>query len=402
MICIQERYLRYNRIALLTIGLWPYQRQSSNLVRLQLVLFLGILISYITFQFSRLLFRTASLEFIIKMLSVITFFIFFLTKYISFVLNMKTMRYLIERLQYVHNRLQDKNEIAIYDKYGIIAKRCTIVIILAGISAIFILIGVQCCPYIFDIIMSKNETHIRYLIIILRKYYVTEGNYFDIFTIYCILILHMNVTIIMGTFTLVATGAMMLSYFIFICAMFKIASYRLERAMTNTSQSITSKNGKMIYKELICSVDIHRKAMEFAKYFICNFEGSVFILVVMTVFCLSLNIFRIFQITLHADETDELLILHIVVTMVILSYMFIGNYVGQKITDYNNDIFFTAYNIQWYTASLNVQKVILFLLQRGSRIFTLKVGGLFTASLECFASITSASISYFSVMYSKQ
>jgi len=44
---------------------------------------------------------------------------------------------------------------------------------------------------------------------------------------------------------------------------------------------------------------------------------------------------------LYADETDELLILYIVVAMVTLSYMFVGNYVGQKVMDYNNDIFFT-------------------------------------------------------------
>jgi predicted DCC family thiol-disulfide oxidoreductase YuxK len=39
------------------------------------------------------------------------------------------MRYLIERLQYVHNDLQDANEIAIYDKYGKIAKRVTVMLI---------------------------------------------------------------------------------------------------------------------------------------------------------------------------------------------------------------------------------------------------------------------------------
>jgi len=39
------------------------------------------------------------------------------------------MRYLIERLQYVHNDLQDGNEIAIYDKYGKVAKRVTIILI---------------------------------------------------------------------------------------------------------------------------------------------------------------------------------------------------------------------------------------------------------------------------------
>jgi len=32
--------------------------------------------------------------------------------------------------------------------------------------------------------------------------------------------------------------------------------------MTNTPRSVNLKNGIIIYKQLICSVDIHRKAME--------------------------------------------------------------------------------------------------------------------------------------------
>lgn len=39
------------------------------------------------------------------------------------------MRRILERLQYIYNDLKDKNEIAIYDKYGKIAKRITIIFI---------------------------------------------------------------------------------------------------------------------------------------------------------------------------------------------------------------------------------------------------------------------------------
>jgi len=39
------------------------------------------------------------------------------------------MKCLIERLQHVYNGLQDRNEITIYDKYGTVAKRVTIIII---------------------------------------------------------------------------------------------------------------------------------------------------------------------------------------------------------------------------------------------------------------------------------
>jgi len=50
-ISFEERYFSFNRMALLAAGLWPYQQ--SKFARLQLVLFLGILISFITFQVYR-------------------------------------------------------------------------------------------------------------------------------------------------------------------------------------------------------------------------------------------------------------------------------------------------------------------------------------------------------------
>jgi len=50
-------------------------------------------------------------------------------------------------------------------------------------------------------------------------------------------------------------------------------------------------------------------------------------------------------------------------------------------------LFLCRYNIPWYLAPLNIQKLILFLLQRGSKVFTLSFGGLITGSLENFASV---------------
>jgi len=94
-----------------------------------------------------------------------------------------------------------------------------------GICGLFVLTGVQSCPYFFDIIMAKNETHAYYLIPLLSKYYIMEEKHFYILIVYCVLILHMNLTCVVGTFVLVSTGTMMLSYLIFTCGMFKIARY---------------------------------------------------------------------------------------------------------------------------------------------------------------------------------
>lgn len=48
MICLQTQHFNINRILLLIIGLWPYQR--SPLVEFQLILFYGILMTFIVFQ----------------------------------------------------------------------------------------------------------------------------------------------------------------------------------------------------------------------------------------------------------------------------------------------------------------------------------------------------------------
>ncbi|XP_018361728.1 PREDICTED: uncharacterized protein LOC108760342 [Trachymyrmex cornetzi] len=80
--------------------------------------------------------------------------------------------------------------------------------------------------------------------------------------------------------------------------------------------------------------------------------------------------------------------------------MFLANYMGQNIIDHNNHVFFTAYNVQWYRMPLHIQKVILFLLQRDTKKFVLNVGGIFEGSVEHFATLMKASVSYFTVIYS--
>ncbi|XP_014479024.1 PREDICTED: uncharacterized protein LOC106746707 [Dinoponera quadriceps] len=67
--------------------------------------------------------------------------------------------------------------------------------------------------------------------------------------------------------------------------------------------------------------------------------------------------------------------------------MFMGNYTAQQVTDHNNDVFVSVYNVRWYTAPLRIQKIILFLLQRGGKAFNLTLGGLFVASLRNAASV---------------
>ncbi|XP_032687824.1 odorant receptor 4-like [Odontomachus brunneus] len=82
--------------------------------------------------------------------------------------------------------------------------------------------------------------------------------------------------------------------------------------------------------------------------------------------------------------------------------MFFFNYLGQEITDHNNNIFLSTYNTCWYMAPLSIQKLILLLLQRGNKPYSMSTAGLFVASIQFFAKLTNASLSYFTVLYSVQ
>ncbi|KAH0952632.1 Or9e33 [Eciton burchellii] len=392
-ISFQERYFSFNRIILLASGLWPYQQ--SKLTRLQITFFSGILLGNLVFQFSRLLFVEYTFDFTIRILTASFYFTFFTIKYIFFLRNMETMKYLMERLQNIYNNLRDKNEIAIYDKYGKIARRITITFTIVEIFSLLFAATLECWGYGLDA-LSKNRTYSRRLKLLVCKYFAIQEKYFYFLS------LHLNIVHIIGSFSLVAVSTMIFSYVKHICGMFRIASYRLKRAIkSNMLQNISIKNEIMIHEDIISAVDIHCKAMEFDKFLTNNMEGSFFFIILITVLCMSFSLYRISRIQSPTEEMEEI-ILYFLFIISILSYLFLVNYAGQEVTDYNDHVFFTAYNISWYQAPLQIQKLILFLLQRGSKAFTWNVGGLFIISFECFASLASTSVSYFTIMLSFQ
>ncbi|XP_025155310.1 uncharacterized protein LOC112588748 isoform X1 [Harpegnathos saltator] len=231
---------------------------------------------------------------------------------------------------------------------------------------------------------------------IVTEYFIDQEKYFYI------IILHMDVAFCIGAIAMIGTGTWLVVSLKHACSIFKIASYRIELAIANNCFINNDLEDKItIYERITYAVDIHCKAMQFAKNVITSFDSTFFFLIVVGVASLSFNLFRVFQVMSSGNDMEEM-ILRLLTGMIIIIYMFLANYAGQEITDHNDYIYLTAYNVCWYIAPLHVQKLILFLLQRGSKTFSLTVGGLFAASLECFASLASASVSYFTVMYSTQ
>ncbi|XP_025073957.1 uncharacterized protein LOC105426783 [Pogonomyrmex barbatus] len=104
----------------------------------------------------------------------------------------------------------------------------------------------------------------------------------------------MNTFICTGATTLTGTGTMLLGYMEHGCGMFKIASYRMEQAMTiKVFKKISTKDEIMIHKEIIYAIDIHRKAIKYVELLLSNFEGSFILLILVGVISLSLNLFAV-------------------------------------------------------------------------------------------------------------
>ncbi|EZA51611.1 hypothetical protein DMN91_004428 [Ooceraea biroi] len=393
-ICIEKRFFNLNRLLLLPFGLWPGKKTKFTL--LQGTLLCSFLMSSIAFLLSRLFIAECSFDFVVRIFSSTTFYVMLAIPSISFWINRRNIKYLLDQVQYIYDRLKDRNEIAIYDKYGYIAKHITIIVtvlLACGLCFSFVILY---WPYVLDAVMPKNESYALRTMEIVTKYFKVSEKY------YVLVLVHLNMACSVGLITLIATGTMMMSYFKHACGMFEIASYRIEQAMAIELLHIFDmKNEIIIYRKIICAVDIHRKAMEFAKCFVTSIEGSFFVLVITTVLCMSFNLFRVFQIELPMEKMEEVL-LHLLSVMLILLIMFLANNTGQEIIDHSNNVYVITYNISWYLAPIRIQKLILFLLQRSNKIFTLSIGGLFTISLECFATLVSASMSYFTFMYSMQ
>ncbi|KAF3054231.1 Odorant receptor 397 [Nylanderia fulva] len=353
MINVETNYFSINKLLLRTLGLWPYQQ--SNLTRFQFIFLSTILTTHVIFQFTVFFSQRCTPDLITKVLS-------------SGILFVKD---LLEQLVHICNELKDENELAIINEYGCNGIRYTKLLIVIGISSIFLCTFASLWSEILDIILPTNVSR-SHNFLIMTEYFIDQQKYFYI------ILVHYILSIVIGMAVVIAISAMLITYFQYICGMLKIASYRIKRAMNiNILQNINEMKYIFIHEGLIY---------------------NVVLLIIFGVLMMSITLFQILSIE---GDIMECLMASIVAFGSVL-YMFVSNYIAQTVMNHNEHIFITAYNVKWYIAPLCIQKMILFLLQRNSKIFILNVGGLFIGSIETFATLVKTSVSYFTVIYSTQ
>ncbi|EZA54423.1 hypothetical protein X777_05655 [Ooceraea biroi] len=393
---MDTHFLYLHRISLVAVGLWPYHRTINDYkIRVHICIIIILFLLLLHILLTTFLTTEWTIDLIIEILSISLFLLLCIIQYNCFWHNTHGVKHILENLQYVCSELKDENEIAIIKKYGHIAKCFAIVFTLLTICGLFILTLLPFLPRIFSIFSLVNESKSYCNIYIRTEYFVDQEKYF-----YFIL-LHLYVAQYITGGILLGAAILLAGYITYFCGLFNIASYRIEQAMQiiNSDEICNWKNKMEIDKKLSHAVDIHRTALEFTEFYLYNFERTYFLIIAIIVICLSLHLFGIFQAVRFVFRIEDFVI-HCGFTLGILGCSLGGNYLSQAITDHYSYIFSTAYNVRWYIAPVRVQRLILFLLQTGAKAYDIKLGGFCTLSLENFASLSTASISYFTVIYS--
>ncbi|XP_011863901.1 PREDICTED: odorant receptor 22c-like isoform X2 [Vollenhovia emeryi] len=146
---------------------------------------------------------------------------------------------------------------------------------------------------------------------------------------------------------------------------------------------------KISYGNMIIFIRLHYNIIQFISM-IEIYHTIPFILDLLgMVIALSLALTQVLNI-----DNFEAAIRAVGVSIVTLSYLFISNYMGQRITDVSTSACEKVYNSAWYNADVFEQRSLLLILKRRFRPLVLSARRFYVMSLPSFGSILRTAISY--------
>ncbi|XP_025160093.1 odorant receptor 94a-like [Harpegnathos saltator] len=243
-------------------------------------------------------------------------------------------------------------------------------------------------------IFPLNETRPRQPYAI-TEYFVDKRRYHNL------LLCHWLVGVYLSFFVLITTITLHIVYIEHICGMLSVASYRIQHSIDHYVSHNPPKKEDVIFQNINVAVDLHRKALMCSLFLSTAFASDFFFTIVLSVLSFSLNLLRLIKVILLLKNISELL-MSIILVSAHFVIIFLEHYYGQKITNHNDKIFYNAYNTEWYTVPVRIQKLFLFIMKNTTKAYVLNIGNFIMASLEGFTKLMSLSISYFTVMYSLQ
>ncbi|XP_072744267.1 uncharacterized protein [Anoplolepis gracilipes] len=371
-----DRYYKFSRTLLTVLGLWPYYTniQFRNIQRTFFILLLSFSICV---QLGKILTSVHDLESFLQIVSFVIPCLVFCLKYSTFCIQAEAIKNIHAEIIYHWNTTKCKEELKILHQCSYFGYINTLLIATLFYSSLYMFLIMQISPKFLDLVTPLNESR-QYELLAIATFFFDQEKYF------APIFMHMTVALSVEITIIVATETISLLCMQHACALFEIASFRIQHVFDcEIHISVTEKNTKY-YTNIINAIIIHNRAIKFFEYLNDKFEISYFILLVLGVCSLSMNLFRV-ALAGFKEKMEELVGIGLLVICHFV-YMFINNFVAQRITNCSADIFYKTCELPWYSVSIRNQKLLQFIMQRSMKSckFTMLF---FDASLERFASI---------------
>ncbi|XP_076656420.1 uncharacterized protein LOC143361048 isoform X2 [Halictus rubicundus] len=314
----RQKYSTYYNVLYVT-GLWPYNQ--SLFAKILRIVFPVLTVCCIAIQVRTLRLIELSLYNVVLTLSYAFPMLLFLLRYVGFVVNFPVLRCLYENIENDYTTLNNRIESDILTKQIAETRRVVLTLLALSLGVTLFVVATLLLP---TLLHSKLQIH---YLKIFGFFYDETGLQTDLVCYHLVLVSTIGVIALAGTEATLAVSSF------YLCGLFEIASYRIQTAVKEMSDSTTPSS-----LNIGSAVRIHQRAVTLAADLTRNMLISYLVAIVAVIVSFAVNLYRLFLAVTLLEELDNV----VISTQFVLVHamiMFLNNYSGQKLISTSVEIF---------------------------------------------------------------
>ncbi|XP_067204057.1 odorant receptor 13a-like [Linepithema humile] len=396
----EERYYKLNKFFLSVTGLWPYQ--SARTAYLMRTIITISMMSSAFVQLSSFFTSNITMEYLVDIIPTLLPVLGSLIHLYIRVKHTDKLRELLNRMWNDWALQKTEDELKIMHEYAEISRLLTLHYSLQMYAIVVIYIVWVFTPEILDVILPMNESRpsIRPFNTEYIMFHDAELNYFYFLRSY-----EYSVVLLLPLI-FIASTVLFLAVTLHVCGMCKLLGYRAERLFCvkqdATRYDLISRT-KINYGNIAVLIRLHYNVIQFVGIietyhtipFAVDFLGLVIVmtLTLTQVYSQRKHVNCLFQIlTFSGDINRAVRSSSFCIAQFI--YLFIYNYMAQKLTDMTSSVCETVYNSAWYDAVVLEQKSLLLIMRRRFHPLILTACKFYAMSLQNFGMILQTTMTY--------
>ncbi|XP_057338937.1 odorant receptor 13a-like [Microplitis mediator] len=317
--------------------------------------------------------------------------------YINTFINGRKLKILYERINDDWKLVTNSNEIIILKKYAKLGYYISAGSAGALYIAIVTFVLEPVSPMIINFIFKTNISAPHKFSVPLEWIVIDKERY------YWMLLIISTVFIAIILSVLVSSDVIIITLVYHACGLFAIAGYRIK----NLPNDVNVKNGlkksnlfknsnDVQYTQLISSIEMHRRALEYFNLIESTFTMAIGIVVLLNVPLMSITSVQLITQKNTVQEQIKLILF----TMGQIIHLFFECFLSQQLTDISLQIQQHIANVKWYKISIKSQKLLILMTLKCQTPCILTAGKVIGLSIESFGMMMKTSGSYFTVLLS--